>query len=103
MAAALSSVTMSPESMVSTGFALARKYPICTVFGLGMRVCSAACTMKVPATAASNADAAAADSLRLRAARRGEGAYVGMLISSSWKWCRDRSKNDAAKRTARCR
>jgi formylglycine-generating enzyme required for sulfatase activity len=42
MAAALSSVTISPESMVNTGFTLARKYPICTVCGLGRSVCSAA-------------------------------------------------------------
>ena len=40
--AALSMVTMSPESIASTGFTLERKYPMCTVCGLGISVCSVA-------------------------------------------------------------
>ena len=35
-------VTMSPDSMLSTGLTLAAKCPICTVCGLGISVCSAA-------------------------------------------------------------
>src|ERR1700687_5690065 len=62
MVDALSSVTMSPESMVSTGFTVARKYPMCTVCGLGISVCSAA-----PAEVASKiAQAATLDAHMLR-------------------------------------
>src|SRR5882762_8737627 len=51
MAAALSMVTISPDSMVSTGFTLAAKCPIWTVCGLGISVCSAACAAGTPAAA----------------------------------------------------
>src|SRR5450432_3501862 len=42
MAAAVSMVTMSPDSMVSAGLLAALKLPMFTVCGLGIRVYSAA-------------------------------------------------------------
>src|SRR5436190_8370574 len=55
IAAAVSMVTMSPELMVSTGFTLAAKCPMCTVCGLGISVYSAARAVGKPAVAANNA------------------------------------------------
>src|SRR2546430_5982417 len=54
IAAAVSMVTMSPQLMVSTGFTLAAKWPICTVCGLGISVYSAACAGGAPAVATSS-------------------------------------------------
>ncbi len=44
-------VTMSPDATVSTGFSAALKWPICTVCGLGINVCSAPRAADNPATA----------------------------------------------------
>ena len=70
--------------MVSTGFTVARKYPMCTVFGLGMSVCSAARAAETPAAVTNNsAHAMVLDACRLRTLRIGEGASIN--ISSRQK------------------
>src|SRR6476619_252701 len=70
-------VTMSPESMVSTGFTVARKYPMCTVFGLGMSVCAAARAAETPTAVTNNsAQAMVVDACRLRILRTGEGTSI---------------------------
>src|ERR1700722_20154101 len=78
-AAALSIVTMSPESMVSTGFRLERKYPMCTVCGLGVSVYSAARSAGLPIDAMNSSAYAMVRGVRkLQGLRRDRAANIGM-------------------------
>ena len=56
---------------------------MCTVCGLGISVCSAACAAETPAAVTNNsAHAMAPDACRLRARRSGEGASIEDLLEA---------------------
>jgi len=67
---AASSVTMSPELMVSTALLAALKLPILTVRGLGMRVNSAAWACAIVAQARSVAANARPENLDMKIPHR---------------------------------
>src|SRR5580692_3433634 len=73
-AAAVSIVTTSPESMVSTGFKLERKYPMCTVCGLGVSVYSAARNAGLPIDAVNSSAHAMVRGVRKLEGLRRDGA-----------------------------
>ena len=56
---------------------------MCTVFGLGMSVCSAARAAETPAAVTNNsAHAIALDACRLRTRRSGEGTSIKYLLEA---------------------